>query len=134
MLKDKMPLKVSIEKKTEGAFLVTLDGRIDSDTYMHLDKEVKPILVPSTKVVILNMDKVDYISSAGLAVIFQMKKSVEANKGSFIIASLQPQVKKVFEVVKALPSENIFESREEIDKYLDFIQKKELKKQKSDFS
>jgi len=124
-----MSLSVKIEKRAKGAVLLAISGRIDSETYIKLDSEIKPILVPSTKVIILDMNDVSYVSSAGLAVIFQMKKYVEGNSGSFVIASLQPQVKKVFDVIKALPSENVFESVEEIDRYLDVIQKKELNKQ-----
>jgi len=130
MFADKVALSINIEKKSEGVYLVNLSGRVDSDTYARLDDKVKPILVPSTKILILDMTRINYISSAGLAVIFQMKKYIEQRSGSFIIAGLQPQVKKVFDVVKALPSENIFESQAEIDSYLDFIQKKELKKGK----
>ena len=64
-------LSINIERKAEGAVLVSLKGRIDSDTYSKLDKEVKPILAPATKVLILDMSQVSYISSTGLAVIFQ---------------------------------------------------------------
>lgn len=130
----KKGLNVAIEKKLEGGFLVKLKGRIDSDTYKILEEEVKPILVPSTKLIILDMENVNYVSSAGLAVIFQIKKILEENKGSLIIASLQPQVKKVLKIVKALPPENIFENAEELDKYLNYIQKKRIKKGESEFS
>ena len=33
-------LGISIERKAEGTFLVTLRGRIDSDTYVQLDEEI----------------------------------------------------------------------------------------------
>ncbi len=128
MFEDKAELAVAIEKKVEGGFLVRLRGRLDSDTYKALEQKIKPVLAPATKLVILDMEKINYVSSAGLAVIFQIKKFLEDKEGSLIIASLQPQVKKVMDIVKALPKENIFEDREELDKYLDYIQKKTLKK------
>lgn len=124
MFEDKADIGINIEKKVEGGFLVRLRGRVDSDTYSVLDEKIKPILVPTTKLIILDMEKVNYVSSAGLAVIFQIKKFIEEKNGSLVIASLQPQVKKVIDIVKALPKENIFEDREELDKYLDYIQKK----------
>jgi len=130
MFEDKVELGVAIEKKVEGSFLVRLRGRLDSDTYRVLEQKVKSILLPTTKLIILDMEKISYVSSAGLAVIFHIKKFIEAKDGSLIIASLQPQVKKVMDIVKALPKENIFEDREELDKYLDYIQKKTLKKEK----
>lgn len=121
---EKKGLNIVIEKKVKGGFLVGLKGRIDSDTYKILEEKIKPILVPSTELIILDMENVNYVSSAGLAVIFEIKKIVGGNTGSLIIVSLQPQVKKVLEIVKALPPENIFENRKELDKYLDYIQKR----------
>lgn len=128
MFEEKTDLGVVIEKKVEGGFLVRLRGRIDSDTYKILEQKAKAVLLPLTKLIILDMEKVNYVSSAGLAIIFQIKKFIEEKGGSLIIASLQPQVKKVMEIVKALPKEQIFEDRAELDRYLDYIQKKTIKK------
>jgi hypothetical protein len=38
--------------------------------------------------------------------------------------NLQPQIKKVFDIINALPSMQIFASIEELDEYLDAMQKK----------
>lgn len=133
MFDEEKGLKVNVEKKLEGVYLVKAIGRIDSDTHLVLDRKIKPILLSSTKLIILDMEDVDYISSAGLSVIFQAKKIVESNKGSLFIASLQPQVKKVFEIMKALPAENIFQNMAEVDAYLDMVQRKEIKRQKGEF-
>lgn len=132
MLDGDKGLFVSVEKKAEGVYLVKAKGRIDSDTHTILDSKIKSFLLSSTKLIILDMENVDYISSAGLSVIFQTRKIVESNKGSLIIVSLQPQVKKVFEVIKALPPHNVFENMSEVDAYLDMVQKKEVRKQKGE--
>ncbi len=121
-------LTIDVERKADGVYLVRLGGRLDSDTYARLDEKTQSLLSPSTRVIIFDMEQVNYVSSAGLGVIFQIKKVVEGYNGSFIIASLQPHVKKVFDIVKALPRDNIFESVEEIDNYLDTIQRREIKR------
>lgn len=123
-------LEVTIEKKQEGIYLVRPNGRIDSETHTLLEEKIKPLLVPSTKAAILDMAKVFYISSAGLATIFNAKKIIESNKGALVLTNLQPQIKKVFEVIKALPPQNIFKNIEEADNYLSAIQRKEIEKQK----
>ncbi|MDP3789339.1 MAG: STAS domain-containing protein [Candidatus Omnitrophota bacterium] len=132
MYDEEKGLAVSVEKKVEGVYLIRVKGRIDSDTHLILDRKIKPALLSSTKLIILDMEYVDYISSAGLSVIFQVKKILESNKGSLFIASLQPQVKKVFEIMKALPTQNIFQNIAEVDSYLDMVQRKEIKKQKGE--
>ena len=41
-----------------------------------------------------------------------------------LILNLKPQIKKVFEIIKALPSEKIFSTIEELDNYLAQIQQR----------
>ena len=41
--------------------------------------------------------------------------------------NLQPQIEKVFEIIKALPDQRIFKDIEELDRYLDRMQKKVIK-------
>jgi len=127
-----MSLKIDIKEQKEGVYVVGLKGRLDSDTSLSFDERVKPYLEPSTRVLILDMSELDYITSIGLGSIFQVRKTIEAVGGKLIITNPQPQIKKVFEIVKALPKSLIFESIEEIDKYLDTMQKKEIEKDEQD--
>ena len=124
-----MTLKIIIEKKKEDSYTIRLEGRLDTDTYLEFEKKVKPLIPLCAKAMIIDMAKLDYISSAGLSVIFSSKKAIEAKKGSFIMINLKPQIRKVFEIVKALPKETVFESMEEADRYLDMMQKKEIEKE-----
>jgi anti-anti-sigma factor len=74
--------------------------------------------------IIFDLEKLDYISSMGVRVIAKAKKSLKKSGGKIVLLNLQPQIRKVFEIIKALPSEQIFESVEEMDKYFDYMQKK----------
>ena len=123
-----MALKVNVEKRKEDIYVVKANGHIDTDTYLQFDEKIKPMLNASTKALILDMTDVSYISSAGLTVIFNAKKVIEENKGNFIVTNLQPQIKKVFDIVRALPKESVFVSMEEVDSYLDNIQQSEIEK------
>jgi len=117
-----MPLTVKVEEKQSGVFLITPKGRIDSETYQFFDKKTSSVLAPDTKTIIIDMDFVYYINSSGLGIILKLRKHAECNAGKFIITNLQPQIKKVFDVIKALPEQSIFESMAEVDKYLDMLQ------------
>jgi len=112
-----MDLKIKIEKKQEGYYIVSPVGSIDSDTYMEFEKQLKAIL-PSAKALNLNMEGVTYLSSIGFSVIFKAKEAIEKNGGSLAIASLQPNVKRIFDAVQAIP-ESLFASLETADEYLD---------------
>jgi anti-anti-sigma factor len=72
------------------------------------------------------MNGVTYISSAGVRVILKAKKRLAQNAGSFFMLNLQPQIKKVFEIINALPSLNVFQNIEELDNYLTEMQRRTL--------
>ncbi|MFH1395013.1 MAG: STAS domain-containing protein [Candidatus Omnitrophota bacterium] len=121
-----MSLKVDIKEQQKGVYVVRVGGRLDTETYVNFGERIKQYLDDTTKILIFDLEKLSYISSIGLGVIFQARKTIESRKGVFILTNLQPQIKKIFEVVKALPENPVFESMEEVDKYLDLIQKNAL--------
>ena len=126
-----MSLKVKLTEQQPGTFMVKPEGRLDSDTYILFEEKVTPILTEKAKIFILDLDKLEYISSIGIGSIFKAKKFIEENHGTFIMTNLQPQIKKIFEIIKVLPVKPVFENMEEVDEYLDLMQKKEIEKQKN---
>jgi anti-sigma B factor antagonist len=112
--------------KRTGHYVVSAEGSLDTITYPILEEEVDRILDASPNWMVFDLEKLDYISSMGIRVIAKAKKFFKKNEGSVVLLNPQPQIRKVFEIVKALPSEQIFESIEELDRYLDNIQKKAL--------
>ncbi len=125
-----MSLEISVVKQPGGVCIFKLDGRLEDDTYESLKNQVEPYLNDQTKVLILDLEKLEYISSIGLGVIFEAKREIEAAGNIYIMANLQPQIKKIFEIVKALPEKAVFETMEEVDKYLNLMQEKEKNRQK----
>jgi len=123
-----MSLKINVDKRSGDVYVFTLSGSIDSDTYNILDERIAPILNAGAKVVIFDMEGVEYVSSMGLNTVFRLQRSLEETNGTFLMTNLQPQVKKVFDIVKALPDMKVFETLEEADTYLYKIQRDELEK------
>ena len=119
-----MPLKVSVEDKGQGSYLVRPVGAIDANTFSTLGLEVEEILKKSPKTIIFDMADVNYVSSAGVGVVLLAEQDLKANNGKVLMVNLQPQIRKVFAIVKALPDQQIFKSIEEMDEYLKEIQRK----------
>lgn len=113
-----MKIQINPVQGRPGQVLVKPFGSIDNDTYQDFDQKLKPLLIPTTKNIIMDLADVEYISSAGLGVIFTVKKVLIANGGDLLFCNLKPQIKRLFEIVKALPAETLFKSREEADEYL----------------
>jgi anti-anti-sigma factor len=125
-----MPLKITTIKKGEGAFIVSPAGSIDSDTYKDLETQMASIMVSAAKLLILDMGGVEYITSMGICVILKAKTALEKSGGTFIMTALQPQIKKVFDIVNVLPTMRVFASVEEADRYFGRIEREELEKRK----
>ena len=126
-----MSLDVAVVKKDKGIFTVLSTGSIDSDTYSILEEKLASCVLPSAKVVVFDMKDVSYISSIGVGTIFKTKKKLEENNGTIVLTNLQPQIKKVFDIINALPAETIVESVEELDEYLAQMQRQEIEKEAS---
>lgn len=121
-----MSLKVTVTEKGPGIFNVFPAGTLDSNTYQILETELEKILRNKPNIVILDLDWLNYISSMGLRVIVKAKKTLKQNDGMLIMVNLQPQIKEVFDIVKALPTEQIFKSVKELDEYLLAMQQKNI--------
>ena len=118
-----MSLKVASREKSPGVFIVSPEGSLDTDTYPILEEKVDLLLNTPSGTIIFDLEKLEYISSMGVRVIAKTKKSLKESGGKVVLLNLQPQIRKVFEIIKALPSEQIFSSIEEMDRYLDNMQK-----------
>ena len=123
-----MALNVEISPRKGGGLVVAPKGRLDSVTAPDFEEAVDGILKDKVKVIILDLESVDFLSSAGIRVIFKLQKGVLGNRGVVVVSKPQPQVARVLEIVRAMPKEQIFENTEEADKYLAAIQEKELER------
>ena len=120
-----MTLSVTSHEKMLGVFIVSPVGGIDIATYPILEKKVDQLLEASPSTLVFDMKEVEYISSAGVRVVLKAQKVLKKTQGKVVLMNLQPHVKKVFDIINALPSQQIFSSIEELDEYLDYIQRAE---------
>lgn len=120
-----MPLKVTVEAKPGGSYVVILpEGSIDATTYTILAAQVEAVLRKAPSLIIFNLEKVGYVSSAGIGVVLAAEKAMKKGGGKTLLVNLKPQIKKVFDIVQALPSQQVFGSVKELDEYLTEIQRK----------
>ncbi|MBU0960843.1 MAG: STAS domain-containing protein [Proteobacteria bacterium] len=127
-----MSLQIHYQQKAADVVTVFLSGSLDSNTHALFETELQTILTeyPTLKLLVLDFDSLDYISSAGIRVTLSAKKKLKALGGQLGLLNLQPQIQKVFDIIKALPSFQIFDSTAELDRYLTAIQKKVLEEKR----
>jgi anti-sigma B factor antagonist len=119
-----MALKVKSYSKQPGVVVVSPIGSINAGTYRILEEKVDEILESPPDVIIFDMEFADYISSTGIRVLLKTKKAMKATNGRIVFMNLQPQIQKVFDILKAIPSLKVFASIQELDQYLDSMQKR----------
>ena len=122
-----MSLQIEIYPPVNGNQYVLLSGRLDSASYEQLDDALEPLLHAAKPAMVLVMDlaHLDYISSAGIRCILQARKAL-APTGKVLAVNPQAQIRKVLDMVQALPLGDIFNSTAEADAYIDALQQEIL--------
>ena len=88
---------LNINKTTEnGTCTVALEGRLDTITSPELETELKSSLDGVTEL-IMDFEKLEYISSAGLHVLLSAQKTMN-NQGSMKVIHVNDTVMEIFEV------------------------------------
>jgi anti-sigma B factor antagonist len=119
-----MALTTIIQQKAQNAWVVSLEGSLDSATAAGFGERIRPLLDRPRSTLVLDMNGLEYISSAGLREIFKAQKAQKTIQGKLVFMNLKPQIVKVFNIVNALPTTSVFTSVQELDEYLDKMQKK----------
>jgi len=81
-----------------GILAIDLEGKLDTQTSTQTLEELLSYLEPSPGKVLLSLNSLDFISSAGLRVILQVAKKVSAYGGALKVSGATGVVKDVMEV------------------------------------
>lgn len=119
-----MTINVTSEQKAQGIFMVTVTGSLDSNTCQQFEQEIDALLGEATELIVFNLEFLTYLSSAGVRVFLKARKALKNHGGQVKFLNLQPQIKRVFEIINAIPAMQIFENTAELDRYLDAQMKK----------
>jgi anti-sigma B factor antagonist len=117
-----------VDSITPHKSILHLQGRLDALTFGEFDKEAEKVLqqMETGSTLVLDLSSLEYISSAGLRSVAKARKEMRARDGHTLLLNPQVQVRKVFDIVKAVPVKDIFQNVQELDEYLDRIQRKML--------
>jgi len=93
---------MDIKNKTyNDVLVVSPEGRIDHANSEDFRNSIAPFVDRCRKDgewMVLDLDGVDYISSAGLRCFMLAEKQAKAQGGMIVVAAMQPVVKEIFEI------------------------------------
>jgi anti-anti-sigma factor len=84
--------------RLENAFELKVKGRLDANWAGHLGDEVAEVLRQGARSIRLNMKEVEYVSSAGIRVLFQTYKQINAIHGTFAVTEPSEAARSVLEL------------------------------------
>ncbi|MFH1752686.1 MAG: STAS domain-containing protein [Candidatus Omnitrophota bacterium] len=105
-------MHVNIDVK-DGISICRVDGEIDINTAPQFKKAFDRLIREKGAKVIINMEKVGYIDSSGLATLVELLKNFRKIGAPLKLVSLSAKVKSLFEITKLEKLFDILEKEEE---------------------
>ena len=88
---------LNIDKNVDGSkVVIKLEGRLDTTTAPQLEEELNGSL-SGVKDLEFDLEKLEYISSAGLRVLLSAQKTMN-NQGSMVVKNSIEEIKEIFDV------------------------------------
>ncbi len=103
-----MEIKSNVLKR---CVLITGEGRIDSATAPQLQEALNKLIEAGNFKLVLDLNQVDFISSAGLWVLVNaQKKCKRFNRGELVLASIPPCIHDALDLAGFIPYFKVFEN------------------------
>lgn len=93
--------------------VVDAKGRIDAVTAPGFEKNLSDLITRGETTLLINLQGLEYISSAGLRVILAAAKKLKEKNGKLLIAGLRGSVRDVFQLSGFYSIFRVYESIEE---------------------
>ncbi len=94
----------------EGVFIFQVNGEINISTSPELKKQFEK---QALKKVVVDLEKVNYIDSSGLATLVEILKKTKSQSGSLGLSGMSDKVKSLFEITKLDKLFQIFKTQDE---------------------
>ncbi len=105
-----MALKIT-NREVDGTSVIELEGRVVlGEESNALREQVKSMLAAGQKKIILNMDNVTYIDSAGLGALVAAHHSARTQGASLKLTNLGTKFKEILQVTKLLTVFAVYDS------------------------
>ena len=86
------------QENNNGVEIFNVKGSLDSNTSSEFETQVYAALENGQRKVILNLEEMEYISSAGIRVMLKTTKDLKRMEGNIVLCSLQDYVREVFDI------------------------------------
>ncbi len=110
-----MTLNFTMEEKEEN-IIVHLDGRLDAISTPTLDHKLTDLIRQKRKKILLDFDKVDYLSSAGMRLLLSATKQLKNQEGKLSSYGMSEDVLEIIRMAGFERILNIYSNEDEASK------------------
>lgn len=93
--------------------ILSFQGNLDTNTSPDAESEINALIDAGAQKLLVNFEKLDYISSAGLRILLATAKKLKASGGDLMICCLNETVQEVFDISGFATILNVTKSEEE---------------------
>lgn len=105
-------MDVTVER-LQGANVVRVMGEVDMRNAPVLRKSLQELVESRSPFIVVNLSRVSYIDSAGIATLVECMQQVGRYKGVFRIAETGPETLEIFKLAKLDEIFSIFDTEKE---------------------
>jgi len=98
-------MAVKFETKN-GLTVCCIDGDVDINSSPDIKKSFDKLISKKTPKIVINLSRVSYVDSSGLATLVEILKNMRTYGGKMRLTNLSPKIKSLFEITKL---EKLFE-------------------------
>jgi anti-sigma B factor antagonist len=99
--------------EVQGVLVLDVNGRVDSVTAIALGEQLLEAFELDKHKIVLDLDGVEYVTSAGLREIMSALKRAQASGGALRLANLSARVTEVLELTGLIDLLDVFATRDE---------------------
>jgi anti-sigma B factor antagonist len=81
-----------------GVTVIMVSGEMDAENSTRLGEELDYLLAEGSRKLVIDLGKVDFMNSSGLATLIRYYKLARSNCGDISLAALQPSVRQTFQL------------------------------------
>ena len=98
-----MPLEIT-QREIDGVYLPALKGRLVlGEESVGFRSTIDNLLAASAKRIVVNLEHVTHVDSAGLGSLIEAHRKTKASGGRLKLSNLGPNFKKALEIARLLP-------------------------------
>jgi anti-anti-sigma factor len=98
-----VPLEIT-QRETNGIYLLALKGRLVlGDESSGLLTVIDNLLASGATRIVVNLEQVNYVDSAGLGALIEMHRKTKAKGGGLKLCQLRPKLREALEMARLLP-------------------------------